>query len=385
MTPPDRRLGAAVADALLGIPASRWTALLPGLALAVALGAFGILASDFVGKGILGLAKSPISPVMVGIVVGMALRNLVPLPDRTGAGLRFAGTKVLRLGIILLGIRLSVFDVARLGALSLPVVVVCILAGVLFTSFLARVFSLPPRLGLLIGVGTAICGVSAIAATGPVIEADDREVSYAIAVITVFGLLAMIVYPFVCPALFAGDATSIGLFLGTAVHDTSQVNGAGILYADAYNAPLVLDVAVVTKLVRNLFMIAIIPLMAFRHHRSRSGDAPGGTGRVRLARLFPAFVIGFVLMAAFRSAGDAGAADGGAAFGLWGTGTWSHLCDLVQTASGWCLVVALSAVGLSTDFRSLRSLSLKPFLVGLGAALAVGAVSFVAVSLLALL
>lgn len=366
-------------------PVSRWTSLLPGLALAVALGGFGVVASDVVGKGILGLANSPISPVMIGIVVGMALRNLVLLPDRTGAGLRFAGTKVLRLGIILLGIRLSILDVARLGALSLPVVVVCILAGLVFSSFLAKVFSLPPRLGLLIGVGTSICGISAIAATGPVIEADEQEVAYAIAVITVFGLLAMIVYPFVCPALFEGNATSTGLFLGTAVHDTSQVNGAGIIYADAYNAPLALDVAVVTKLVRNLCMIAIIPLMAFRHHRSRSGEVAGGTGRVRLARLFPAFVIGFVLLAAFRSAGDAGVAGGGAAFGLWGSEAWSHLCELVQTASGWCLVVALSAVGLSTDFRALRSLSLKPFLVGLGAALAVGAVSFVAVSLLAML
>lgn len=361
--------------------ASALVARLPGLALAIALGALAGVVSDRAGRGLLGLEKSPISPVMVGILVGMALRNLAPLPVGLRPGLRFCVTKVLRLGIILLGIRLSVFDVMRLGALSLPVVIACILSGVLFTMLLARLFALPSRLGTLIGVGTSICGVSAIAATGPVIRAEDEEVAYAIAVITVFGMLAMIVYPFVCPMLFAGDPTSIGLFLGTAVHDTSQVNGAGIIYADAHAAPRALDVAVVTKLVRNLFMIAVIPLMALRQHRMEArGDASGRT-RIRLARLFPAFVIGFVLMAALRSAGDATLAHG-AAFGLWTDAAWRQLCGMIQTGSGWCLVVALSAVGLSTDFRAMRSLSLKPFFLGFGAAIAVGVVSFAVVSLL---
>jgi len=363
-------------------PGAAPASVLPGLLFAVALGALATAVADGAGRALLGLEKSPISPVMVGILAGMALRNLLPLPRALSSGIRFSGTRVLRLGIILLGIRLSVFDVARLGALSLPVVIVCIGAGVAFTMLLARLFSLPSRLGTLIGVGTSICGVSAIAATGPVIRARDEEVAYAVAVITVFGMLAMIAYPFVAPLLFGGDATSVGLFLGTAVHDTSQVNAAGIIYADAHAAPRALDVAVVTKLVRNLFMIAVIPLMALRAHRSEPVAADGAPRRrVPLARLFPLFVVGFVLVAVLRSVGDATLA-GGSAFGLADAAGWHRFCGAVQIASGWCLVTALSAVGLGTDFRALRSLRLRPFLLGLAAAVAVGVVSFAVVTLL---
>jgi uncharacterized membrane protein YadS len=197
-------------------------------------------------------------------------------------------------------------------------------------------------------------------------------------VITVFGLVAMVVYPFVCPYLFS-DETSVGLFLGTAIHDTSQVNGAAIIYADAHDAPRALDVAVVTKLVRNLFMIAIIPFMAIRYHRANPTHAD--SSKVPLAKLFPAFVLGFVALAAFRSVGDAGVAHG-SAFGLWDGDAWQQLCSSVQRVSGRCLVVALSAVGLSTNFRAMKSLSVKPFFVGLGAALAVGAVSFASITAL---
>ena len=180
------------------------------------------------------------------------------------------------------------------------------LFGIAFTRYLNRRLSLPPRLGTLIGVGTSICGVSAIVATGPGIDARDEEVTYAITVITVFGLLAMLVYPYLAHLLFSGDPTAVGLFLGTSVHDTSQVNGAGMIYADAYAAPRALDVAIVTKLVRNVFMVVVIPAMAFAYHRSMSRAGGGGGANVALGKLFPMFVVGFVLVALFRSVGDLG-------------------------------------------------------------------------------
>ena len=139
---------------------------LPGLLLAIALGALGVWLSDVIGIRLLGFDRSPISPVMISIVLGMLIGNAVSLPGWTRPGLRFALTRVLRLGIILLGIRLSIVEVARLGVLSIPIVLVAILFGIGFTRYLNRRLSLPPRLGTLIGVGTAICGVSAIVATG---------------------------------------------------------------------------------------------------------------------------------------------------------------------------------------------------------------------------
>lgn len=348
---------------------------LPGVLLAGALAALATAAADALGTRLLHLERTPVSPVLVGIVLGIVLGNATRLPDAVRPGLRFAVTTLLRLGIILLGIRLSVGDVARLGAAGLPVVLACIAAGVLLSAAIARRAALPPRLGTLIGVGTSICGVSAIAATGPVIGAKDEEVAYAIAVVTVFGMLAMLAYPFIVSALVGPDPAAVGLFLGTAVHDTSQVNGAALIYAGMRGAPAVVDAAIVTKLVRNLFMIAVIPLLAARH----AGAATGATGG--WTRLFPRFVLGFVAMAALRSAGDAALAAG--APWPWGAADWRALHGVLETASGACMLVALTAVGLGTDLRAMRRLSFVPFLVGLASAAAVAATSLLTIRLLA--
>ena len=362
-------------NALFGVPWRRLPSLLPGLVLTVVLAVVATRLADVLGTRVLHLDKTPISPVMLGIVLGMMLGYAVRLPEVVRPGLKFAVTKLLRLGIILLGIRLSVVDVARLGAASLPIVVACITTGVALSAALSRWLALPPRLGTLIGVGTSICGVSAIAATGPAIEAKDEEVAYAIAVITVFGLLAMLGYPFLC-AWSGADTNAIGLFLGTAVHDTSQVNGAALIYAQMRNDPRVVDVAIVTKLVRNLFMIAVIPLMTFLHHR-RAAAETGDTARVPIARLFPLFVLGFVAMAAFRSVGDAMLAHRGT--WPWDWDAWHALHRSLETASGNLMLLALAAVGLGTDFRAMRRMTLKPLFVGLACALAVGAVSLLVI------
>ncbi len=352
----------------------------PGLLLAGGLAALATVAADALGARVLHAQKTPVSPVLAGILLGMALANAVRLPAAVRPGLRFCATTLLRTGIVLLGIRLSVGDVARLGASGLPVVLTCIAAGVALSAAIARRAALPPRLGTLIGVGTSICGVSAIAATGPAIGAKDEEVSYAIAVVTVFGLLAMLAYPFLAATLVGGDPAAVGLFLGTAVHDTSQVNGAALIYAQMHDAPDAVDAAVVTKLVRNLFMIAVIPLLAARH----AGEMTrAGTGAARWLGLFPRFVLGFVAMAAFRSVGDAALAAGGP--WPWDGASWSAWTGAITSASGACMLGALTAVGLGTDLRAMRRLSFGPFLVGLASALAVGATSLVAIRALRLL
>jgi uncharacterized integral membrane protein (TIGR00698 family) len=316
--------------------------------------------------------------VIVAIALGMVLRNAVRLPAMFEKGLDFSVRKVLRLGIILLGIRLSVFDVFRLGAVGVPIVATCIAGAILLTGFLARRLALPERLGTLIAVGTSICGVSAIVAAAPAIEAEDEEVCYAIAVITLFGLAATLLYPYLAYHVFRHNAVMAGLFLGTSIHETAQVAGAGMIYADAFAAPVGLDVATVAKMVRNVFMAAAIPLLAFLHaRRTSSPKTRRGPGA---ARLFPLFILGFIALAVFRSAGDA--AGGGAAFGVWGPEAWAGLQGVLKDIAAFLLVVALAGVGLKTRFASFKGLGLKPFLAGLGAAAAVGVVSFLAISLL---
>lgn len=367
---------------LLGVPVDKVPLLLPGLLVAALLAWLSIWLSKYVGVTLLGFDKTPISAVMLAILLGLIVGAVMPVPRVLKPGFTFAVRKVLRLGIILLGIRLTIFDVFKLGAFGIPIVVFCILGALFFTTRINKWVKLPERLGTLIAVGTSICGVSAIVATGPAINAEEEEVAYAVAVITIFGLLATLVYPYAANAIFAGEASKVGLFLGTSVHDTSQVVGSAKVYADVFSAPLALDVATVTKLVRNVFMAAVIPFMVFYHARKSAGQGEGADKKTNFLELLPLFVVGFLTLAMIRSVGDAGINAGGSAFGLWDNAAWTGIHTFVNTWAGNLLVVALAGVGLSTDFRTFRGLGIKPFLVGLGAALAVGVVSFVAISLL---
>ncbi len=175
---------------IVGIPVDAWPTLAPGLAATVALAWVSIWLSRFLGVQVMGFARSPVSPVMVAIVLGLVFGNVTPLPAAFKPGLTFAVKKLLRLGIILLGIRLSIFDVFQLGARGVPIVLLTIASALLVTRWLNRRLRLPARLGTLIAVGTSICGVSAIVAAAPAIDAEEEDVAYAVAVITVFGILA---------------------------------------------------------------------------------------------------------------------------------------------------------------------------------------------------
>jgi uncharacterized integral membrane protein (TIGR00698 family) len=343
--------------------------LLPGITIAVGLAAVGRVSADWVGLDLMGFEKSPVSPILVAIAIGLLVRNTIGVPSIYGAGLQLALKRVLRIGVALLGIRLSLSAVGAIGLLALPVVVACIATALILVTAVNRALGLPRRLGTLVAVGTAICGNTAIVATGPVIGADEDEVSYAVGCVTVFGLLALVFYPFLSHAIFAGDPTLAGFFLGTAIHDTAQVAGAGMLYLQQYGAPEALDTATVTKLVRNLFMVAVIPLMALLYHRG--GDRPTGK-RPPFAQMVPLFVFGFVAMALLRSVGDLGAEPFGGALAR---ESWDRTIDSVSAVSAWCLTIAMASVGLGTNLKRLRSLGLKPSVVGLAAALIVGAVS----------
>ena len=367
---------------LLGATVDKVPSLLPGLLVAVLLAALSIWLSQFFGVTLLGFDKTPISPVMLAILLGLIIGALVPLPQVLKPGFSFAVKKVLRLGIILLGIRLTIFDVFQLGVFGVPIVVFCILGALFFTTRINKWVNLPERLGTLIAVGTSICGVSAIVATGPAIDAEEEEVAYAVAVITIFGLLATLVYPYMANVIFAGVAMKVGLFLGTSVHDTSQVVASAKVYADVFGAPLALDVATVTKLVRNVFMAAVIPFMAFYYARKMAGPGESADKKISVLKLLPLFIVGFLAMAVIRSLGDAGINAGGNAFGLWDAAAWTGIVGFIKTWAGNLLVVALAGVGLSTDFRAFRGLGIKPFIVGLGAALVVGVISFLAITLM---
>jgi uncharacterized integral membrane protein (TIGR00698 family) len=358
----------------LSFPPFRSLPFWAGIALAVAVAYAASHAADFIGVTLLGFEKSPISPIMMGIVIGMVLGNTLPLPKTVAVGVRFCAITLLRVGIMLLGIRLSLVSAGASALLALPFVAVAIVVGLATVGFLGRRMGLSRQLTGLIAVGTSICGATAIVATAPVIDADEAEVSYAVACVTVFGLAAMFTYPILGHFLFADEPALAGLFLGTSIHETAQVAGAGMMYQAQYAAPQALDVATVTKLVRNLAMIGLIPLVGVIYGNRAAADAPAGR---RWLSLVPWFIIGFALMSALRTLGDAGARP----FGILEKEQWSAVVALLQTGAERSLLVAMSAVGLTSMLAGIRKIGAKPFALGLFAALVVGGVSLVLISL----
>ncbi|NIA07861.1 MAG: putative sulfate exporter family transporter [Actinobacteria bacterium] len=301
---------------------------------------------------------SPLSAVAVAMLLGLLLRNALRLPSVCDPGIGFVVKKLLRLAIVLLGVRLSFLEVLKIGGGSLLIVVTCITVAIILVRYFSRLIKLPPRLGILIGVGTSICGNSAIVATAPVIEAEDKEVAFAIATITLFGVAAVLVYPVIGHLLNMTD-TTFGTWAGTAINDTSQVVTAGFIYS-----PLAGKVATVVKLTRNLFIAPVIVIMGILH--SRGQDKGEKSSTISLKKIFPLFVLGFVAMAILRTLGlfpDA-------------------IITLLRGISNFLIVMCIAGVGLHTSrFSVMRKIGFKPLYVGLLASLIMGGISFVLIKL----
>ena len=354
--------------------------ILPGFLLAVVVGYLSFLLSEIIGEELLSFDKSPISPVMLAIIIGILAGNLISIPKSCDAGLIFSGKKVLSFAIVLLGFQLSISKIFDSGLKVIPVVVGCIITGVIFTIFLSKMLGLPKNLGILIAVGTSICGVTAIVATGPIIRAKKEEIAYAVSVITVFGILATIGYPYLANYLFENDSTSVGYFLGTAVHDTSQVTGSALLYSEIFDQPLALEIAVITKLFRNTCMIFVLPLIAY--YTSIYGENFQGESKTEsqkkltLKRYFPAFIIWFLLLATLRSLGDFSLDTTEKFFEGISEENWKEFGETLKKITVQLLIIALASIGLNTRFTNLKKLGLKPFAAGCFAASTMGLVSY---------
>lgn len=373
-----------IEDAILGCTVKEVPALIPGIVLAVGLVVAAIQLTNLINSA-LGY-KGAISYIIVAILAGILIRNVIGVHSVFRPGISYCLRKLLRLGIIMMGIRLSIYAVLKIGAWGIPIVILCILTGLIVTTYFTRLLKLPERLGTLIAVGTSICGASAIVAAAPGIEAKDEEVSYAIANITVFGLVAMLVYPYLAHFLFSGSTTMVGLFTGTSIHETAQVAGAGLIYDQTFQTtsnPTAADAAMVTKLVRNALMAVVIPVMAYIYtKRSAKSGASSAGAKINPLKLFPMFIIGFLIMAILRSIGDAGIGGGGEAFAIFSSGVWSNIINYIGQWSGYVLAAAMAGVGLGTSLSTVKGLGIRPFYVGLFSATIVGVTSIILVLLL---
>lgn len=321
--------------------------LLPGIVAAVAVA--------IVARSLAALAPQYLNEVLVAVVLGIVVANALPLPRSTAPGVRFAVQRILRLGIILLGARLSLGAVIAIGVGALGLVLVSMTVALAAAFVVGRVLRLPPRLSLLIGVGTAVCGNSAIVATAPVIAAEDRETSFAVATIIPFGTLAVFAFPLIGQSLSLGD-TTFGVWSSVAVNDTSQVVATSAAFSMAAR-----DVATVVKLVRNALMAPLIVLIAWWWQR-RADDAGATIGR-SVRNAVALFVVGFLALALLRSLSI----------------ITPQVAALFDQAATSLILIALACVGLNTRIGQLRSIGATPFIVGLATASVLATLSLTAI------
>lgn len=325
--------------------------LAPGLALAAAVA---LLAWT------LGQALPLLGGAVLAILLGVLLRAAWTPAPAFAPGVGFAGKRVLQASIVLLGFGLDLGQVARTGLDAFGVTVATLVLAFAAAWALGRALRVPGKLAALVGVGTAICGGSAIAAVAPILRPDEHDTAFAISTIFLFNLVAVLVFPPLGHLLGMDDA-QFGVWAGTAINDTSSVVAAGYAYSQAAG-----DQATIVKLARATMIVpvclALAGALAWRARRAATAASanavPGATGatpagaapRARLGAIFPWFILWFLVASALRTAGLVPTAWQGA----------------LHAAGGLAMVLALAAIGLSADLRRMRATGPRPVLLGLG-------------------
>ncbi len=349
----------------------------PGFAMCVLLaGLAGYVHSLPIAPFTLANGQQPVSAVLLALLAGMILRNLIPATARLKRGADSMVKKWLPVGIVLLGARLDFYvliDVAAQVLIGSAALIACI---ILLTRVLSRWCGVGEKLGLLIGIGTAICGSSAIVAAAPVVQAREEEMAYSIGVINLLGVITMLLFPLLGPVLEL-DARTYGAWCGLGIHATPQVIAAGFAHPiDGHTAG---ETATIVKLVRiSLLGPAVFLLGAWFAHRQRQHAAHVGAP-VKYSRLVPGFILLFLTLALLRTLGFLPEVT------LHMTERWLlgagdvHLdiAGLLSQTGKWVITAAIAGVGLVTEFRAMRAGGTRPLLLGILAAIAVALLGLV--------
>ncbi|HWU89422.1 MAG TPA: putative sulfate exporter family transporter [Kofleriaceae bacterium] len=344
-----------------------------GLALAISIAAYQVHQLPVAPFSIGEPARHPIDAMLIAIAIGVIVRNTVGLPARFAPGIKFCVTSLMSLGVVLMGAKLDFFEVVRTSATALLVSVICVGVALGMTVWLCRRLGVARKLGLLIGVGTAICGGTAIAVIAPVIEAEDSETAFAIATVTLFGMVAVFVLPLLGTAIGMSQL-EFGVWAGTSVHATPQVIATGFAFG-----PTAGDIATIVKLVRVLLLAPVALGLGVWHAREKRRRQIAHVTKIgRIGTLFPPFILGFVGLALANTLHllpDF-------TLHLRDSVLWSAqdahvvLAKLATTCSTFVLTVAMAGVGLGVHLRGLANAGLGALYVGLASSVILAGFSF---------
>lgn len=329
----------------LAEPATVW----PGLVLTAAIAAAGFGVRQFPGLGLF-------SPMILSIVLGIIFHNVVGTPARAKLGVLFSLRRILRFAIILLGLQITAQEVVAVGGAGLAVIALTLVGTFLFTTWLGRVLGVDRKLTELIAAGTSICGASAVLATNAVTQAHDEDVAYAVACVTVFGSIAMFLYPLL-PAFLHLEPRAYGLWSGASIHEIAQVIGAAFQKGEEAG-----QFATIAKLARVMLLApTVIALGVIATRRA----AQNRQGRHSTIPPLPWFVLGFVALAGVNSVVTIPA----------------EMRSVVVLLTMFLMSMALAAMGLETDIAKLTTKGIRPFMLGLAAFVFIAALSLMLVTI----
>ena len=312
------------------------------------------LVASFVSTRVEIGGKHPLEAAIVAILLGMLFRNALTIPQILESGVR-SFEKPLALGIVLLGASFNYYEFFEQGALLLLIVMGTMVSGLLAIISFSYLLSLPSKLALLLALGTTICGGTAIAITAPLMKASEEETSYAIGVVAIWGIVALLVYPVVAQSFGISDEV-FGIFAGTAIHSTPQVVGAGFIFSEAAG-----KMATAVKLLRNCFIAPAAFGVALWYARSVGGTSNenGVSNRISYAKILPWFLFGYFFMSFLYS---------------------EHLLpkvfsEMAVYSGKFLILVGMAGVGANTRLSAFQSLGLRPLFVGFFGALVVALMS----------
>lgn len=315
--------------------------LIPGFLLALAIAAVAKAIESLLPIHLIGAS-------VIALFIGMIINHFWKPNKMIAGGLKFTSKKVLKFAIILLGASLSIGVVLNVGRLSLMVMVFTLLTCFGGGYIVGRILGLNWKLSNLISAGTGICGGSAIASIAPVIDAEDKDVAYAMSATFLFDMAMIVLFPIMGEALGLNDM-AYGLWAGTAVNDTSSVVAAGYAYSEGAG-----DFATMVKLTRTLAIIptvlvfAIIQMRLKRKEALAKGNHEEVKANFKITKVFPWFILGFVAMAIINS------------FGVFP----AEVSEAAKTVSKFLMVAALAAIGLNTSFKEMKKSGIKPMIHG---------------------